>query len=133
MDELIDFVLTHTVRGSCECGRCIDAPDSSDQPEGHTADLMFFKVAVAGDPNRDEFARLAESITPGEGEQKNYLALGAALGDQGTALRAMGLGDLLGAWKLLTPRNMLGGLIDDDQAMKMAGMGMISIAPKQAA
>lgn len=43
------------------------------------------------------------------------------LGDQGMTLQ------LLGLWRMLTPRIMFGKALPDEQAMQMAGSGYVSI------
>lgn len=53
-------------------------------------------------------------------------------GDQSLALRLMGLGALLGLWKLLTPRTMLGADIPDALAQQMAGMGLLTVQAVEA-
>jgi len=127
---LYEYVMEHAVRGACQCGKCADAPadPANHQPSGHTADLMFFKVA-AKDASADEFKQLVQAEFPHwlDGKEHSYLEAGGDIGDQGAALMAMGLGSVLGTWKLLTPRTVLGKFVDDAMAMQMAGMGMISI------
>jgi hypothetical protein len=64
---------------------------------------------------------------PLDGEEHNYLELGGWIGDQGLALQYMGLGVLLGVFKLLSPRTMLGDLITEEMGREMVGTGMLSI------
>lgn len=127
MNDLIDFVLSHTERGECKCGRCIDFGSQPD-PVGHTADLVFFKVAKRGTPSLEDFKRLTaaqDGCNPFDGQEHNYIELGAWIGDQGLAMLYMGLGTLLGAFRLLTPKSVLG--LDGDLAMQMAGAGMVVV------
>lgn len=49
MQELYDFIDRYAERGDCRCGHCIDAPADPKQPQGHTADMVFFKVAAKTD------------------------------------------------------------------------------------
>lgn len=58
----------------------------------------------------------------------SYIALGAWIGDQGRAMKFMGMGALLGLWKIFTPK-MLGA--SDEEAGKMMGMGYILILPTE--
>lgn len=99
----------------------------------HTVDLVFFKVA--NDPNNPADAETLRTLIKehrGEfndvdlfdGNKHNYMEVGGWIGDQGLALQLMGLGAILGLWKLITPMS-LG--ITGDNAMQMAGMGMLSI------
>lgn len=125
--SLYDYVSAHTIRGACTCGKCCDAPADPEghQPDGHTADLVFFKVAAKG-ADKEEFVSLARRDYPHwfDGKEHSYLEIGGDVGDQGAALMTMGLGSLLGAWKLMTPRMLP---IPEDLQMQMAGMGMVTI------
>ena len=140
--ELGEFVLQHAERGACTCGRCKDAPEHPEehQPDGHTADMIFFKVKARGEPDAGEFKKLISqhagsfnNIDPLDGTEHNYLELGGWLGDQGLALMFMGLGTLLGLWQLLTPVTMLKLESNEPLARQMANAGMLSIkAPGEA-
>ena len=131
--NLIDYVENHIERGACKCGKCLDALENPEnkQPEGHTADLVFFKVKGINDPNIKEFKELVEKEFPYwlDGKEHSYLQIGGDIGDQGLALITMGLGELLGLWELLTPENMM-PFLDDAMKMEMAGRGYISIKTK---
>ena len=128
--SLAKYVLAHCVRGACQCGACIDAPENPEecQPEGHTADLVFFKVATVDKPDREEFLALVKAEHPNwlDGEEHGYMEMGADMGDQGIALVTMGLGKLLLAWELLTPNSLIPSL-GEEMRLQMAGMGMITI------
>lgn len=128
--ELAEFVRAHVVRGECLCGRCVDG--GTEQPVGHTADLVFFKVALRGEPDVEELKGLIKAhqgefieIDLLDGEEHNYMDIGAWIGDQGLALMLMGMGSLLGLWDLMTPYSML--KCDESVAMRLAGMGMITV------
>ena len=134
MNELAKYVYDHTERGECKCGKCLDAGRAPD-PTGHTIDMVFFKVAAINKPDIDEFKRLTAEekygefavVDPFDGKEHNYMELGAWIGDQGLALLYMALGVSLGAFNLYRPALLvLGG----DLAMKMAGMGLLSIQAK---
>ncbi len=47
MTKTFAYVQNNTERGLCTCGRCCDYANKPEdkQPTGHTADLIFFKVA----------------------------------------------------------------------------------------
>jgi hypothetical protein len=131
------FVIEHTSRGECSCGKCFDVGNKSDLV-GHTADMVFFKVAAIGNPSVEEFRRLTaenrgefSQCNPFDGKEHNYLELGAWIGDQGIAMQYMALGSLLGVFKLLTPITMLklpaNDLLVNLLVKQMAGMGMISV------
>ena len=137
MRDLIDYVTAHSKRGTCMCGRCIDAVKNPEQqqPEGHSADLVFFKVSKDDDATQQELERLVRknrsgefaSVDPFDGEEHSYIEIGAWIGDQGLAMQLMGLGFLLGSWKLLTPKTVFGDILDENMVQQMAGMGMVSI------
>ena len=128
---LYDFVYAAAVRGACRCGRCVDAPSNAEnkQPDGHTANVHFFEVALS-DPNTDKKTlasglrsllalypqpeRLAAGLS--------YIELDAVVGDQGMALTLIGLGELVGLWQAITPE-LLG--FTGEQAAKMAGRGLV--------
>lgn len=130
---IADYVLSHTERGECRCGKCVDRGDAPDPP-GHTADVFFFPVASSGDPSADTFRALTAShggefasVDPFDGKEHSYIELGGWIGDQGLALRYMGLGALLGVFQLLTPKMLP---ISAELQQQMAGMGMVSIQSK---
>lgn len=135
MQELRDFVQTHAERGTCRCGKCLDTTGVDQQPADHTIDMVFFEVAVKGEPDPAEMLRLVKESRNGEfcemdpfdGEEHSYIEVGGWIGDQGLALMFMGLGKLLGLWSVMTPK-MLPGL-PDDMVQMMAGSGMITIMP----
>lgn len=127
--NLADYVLAHTIRGACTCGKCFDAPDHPEkkQPDGHTVNLTFFKVASKGG-DKEEFLALVQKEHSGwlDGKEHNYLQVGGDMGDQGIALMTIGLGHLLCAWKALTP-DILMPFLPEDLKQKMAGQGMVSL------
>lgn len=131
--DLIDYVVKYTERGPCQCGKCFDAvkDPGSKQPKGHTADLTFFKVRKTNNPDPREFRKLVEEKFPHwlDGKEHSYLETGGDIGDQGLALMAMGLGELLDIWELLTP-NSVAPFLDEEMRMKMAGTGYITIRAK---
>lgn len=133
-ETLAQYVAKHAVRGECRCGRCADVGSKPD-PKGHTADLVFFTVGLSAEPTTaDAFRAMTRSMPKGafadanplDGQEHNYISLGAWIGDQGLALMYMGLGTLLGVFNLLTPA-MLGFKSDDPLAQQMAGMGYIAV------
>lgn len=142
---LTEYVAAHVLRGECQCGKCADriANPEEHQPTGHTADMMFFKVALkpdkAGkDADIETFKRLTREqrgewgdVIVLDGQEHNYMELGGWIGDQGLAMMYMGMGALLGVFTLLTPRTLLGSVINDETAMMMAGQGMIAVMAKK--
>ena len=125
---LAEYVGQKARRGACICGRCIDAPPNPKkrQPRGHTADMVFFKIAARDSPKKDEFIDLVTTEFSHwlDGEEHSYLEIAADMGDQGIALMTMGLGSLLGAWDLFTPKILTD---DADLIQMLAGQGLITI------
>ena len=124
-----DYVVSHTDRGECKCGKCCDAGSKPD-PQ-HSVDMVFFKVATTNDPSAEEYRKLTSEhkgdyaeVDPFDGKEHSYLELGAWIGDQGLAMQFMALGVSLGLFNLLSPA-MLG--IEGPEALQMAGMGLLAI------
>ena len=135
MSSLIDYVLMHAVRGECQCGRCFDnsGTPQNNQPNGHTADLCFFKMAAANNPSKDELTVLIKShrgnyneVDLFDGKEHSYIEIGGWIGDQGLALMLMGLGEILGIWRLMTPKTIFKNFPEDMQ-MEMAGNGYVTV------
>ena len=140
MQELGEYVQRHTVRGECQCGKCMISK-GSDTPVAtcdRRVDMIFFEVGVAGQPDRETFERLSReakdgafaSVNPFDGAEHNYMELGAWIGDQGLAMQYMALGVQLGCFQLLSPKTMLPkAMLDLDPSlpMMMAGNGFLSI------
>jgi len=116
-NDLVTYVMDHT------CGT-----------EDEGADVIFFKVKPIENPSKVALYELIKATNgefcecnPFDGKEHNYLELGGWLGDQGVALRFMGLGAELGMWDLLTPRSLFGNVLSEDMVKQMAGAGMIAI------
>lgn len=134
--KLHEYILANCERGACQCGKCADAPEHPEQhqPTGHTADLVFFNVRAKDGASAETLRALVKEHRGDfcdcdlfDGNEHSYLEVGGWIGDQGVALMLMGLGSLLGLWKLLTPRTVLGASIPDDLAKQMAGAGYVSV------
>jgi hypothetical protein len=132
MNALADYVVRHTERGECKCGKCIDVGTKPD-PQGHTANMVFFKVAIKGEPSKDEFIRLTREhkgfyavVNPLDGQEHGFIELGGWIGDQGLAIQYMALGSLLGVFELLTPHNVLHVPEGDPMAVQLAGAGLLT-------
>lgn len=134
-----DFVLKYAERGECKCGRCLDVGTKPD-PAGHTANLIFFKIAKKDGATAEEMLKLTKEcageftqIDPFDGADHNYMEIGAWIGSQDLGLQFMGLACLLGLAELLTPITVFGMNSADEQAdvMKMAENGLLSIMSKK--
>jgi hypothetical protein len=135
MSNLVEYVLEHTLRSACRCGKCIDPGDPNVFLLPHTVNMYFFDVCAVNNPNVEEFRSLIEKhigefseVDPFSGEH-SYLEIGGWIGDQSVGIQFMALGKLLGLWQIMQP-GMLLNVNDPEQkvlADQMAGMGMISI------
>lgn len=127
---LNEYVRKHCERGSCICGKCFDAPENPEklQPNGHTVDLMFFKVRALEKPDKNKFMDMVKAEYPQwlDGKEHSYLEIGGDVGDQGLALMTMGLGKILEAWELLTPNSTM-PFLPEELKQQMASQGMITI------
>jgi hypothetical protein len=128
---LVDYVREISIRGDCTCGKCIDSPQNPIQPNGHTVDVYYFKVAVKPEADADTLKQLIiehkgefNDCDPLDGMDHSYIELGAWIGDQGTALTLMGLGQLLGLWQIITPNIFP---IPKELKDMLAGQGFLSI------
>ena len=123
MKELIEFIEQHTIRGECQCGKCCDKGPDIPAPT-HSVNVHFFWVSTTGNPDRERFVELLEQYPEPERLKggPSYLELGGVLGDQGLALKLIGLGELLGVWKAITPALFH---MEGEEADALAGNGFI--------
>ena len=132
MTELGQFVIDRVQRGECRCGKCIDAGNPDDQPQGHTVDMYFFDVAA--EEVDAERLRILIGSHAGEfralklldGREHSYIDVGAWLGDQGMALMLMGAIELAGLGKVTTPK-VLGSVVPKELMDQMARQGMVTV------
>jgi hypothetical protein len=96
-------------------------------PEAIQVDVHFAVVLV--DPQASKFREkviAAIEASPLDLERlrggPSYIELGAALGDQGLALRLLGLGQVIDLWRVITPATF--GL-EGPEADNAAGMGYV--------
>lgn len=127
---LYEYVQRNAIRGDCTCGMCADASADPKQPDGHTIDMTFFKVAKSENANPNTFLDLVQEEFPSwlDGEEHSYIHMGAEIGDQGIAIMAIALGHLLGIWKAFTPAML--GFPKELQTM-MAGQGLLSMKAEE--
>lgn len=140
--RLGDFVLAHTDRGECKCGKCIDVGFKPDPSGPHTVNMIFFKVAGRliedQETMKTTFRSLTtahkgayEEVNPFDGKEHGYLELGAWIGDQGIAMQYMALGVLLGQFQLLSPLTVLHLAKDDPLVVQLAGAGYLMVRVKE--
>lgn len=126
LDELIQYILTNSNRGECQCGKCCDKAPDRDAP-AHNVNVHFFWVSKDDKCDPDELRRLIIAGYPDVERLKagpSYIEIGGALGSQDIALRLMGLGELCGLWDVITPAKLrMEGPIAD----QMAGNGFVMI------
>lgn len=103
-------------------------------PADADADVIFFGVRKGPEASADALkAAMAQhkgefcDVNPLDGKEHNYIELGGWVGDQGAALTLIGLGAALGAWKLLTPKTVLGDLASPELVQQLAGAGMVAM------
>jgi len=102
----------------------VSAVDPEDGRELVTATELTEAVGLALEFGHGEFSDLSlERLQGGP----SYIELGAWIGDQGRAIKLIGLGGALGLWDVITPQT-LG--VTGDEAGKLMGMGMLFPAPK---
>ena len=141
MGGLAEYVFENCIRGTCMCGKCPDVSAKKFQPDGHTADVQFFKVALKNsrliDVDKDvikkNFIQLIKShkgiyseIDLFDGDEHNFIEIGRWIGNQGVALELMGMGELLGIWKVATPNRLAPDFSEETRNM-LAQAGYILI------
>ncbi len=123
MQGLVKYIQDYGLRGECQCGKCIDKQEDRPAPT-HSASVHFFWVSAREGATKEGLLEVLKEYP----DQKrlaggpSYLELGGVLGDQGLALMLIGLGEVLGVWKVVTPKTF--GMTGE-QANAMAGNGMI--------
>lgn len=140
MNNLVQYVVDHTIRNACRCGECIDSDVVKNEhvtKNEHTVNMYFFDVCATNNPTKEEFITNINhfknefvDMNPLEGEH-SYIEVGEWIGDQGLGMQFMALGKILGCWKIMHPGIIL-DLNNPEQktiADQMAKMGMVSIIP----
>lgn len=123
MEKLLNYVDAHA--------------EVSRSPLDGYEDVAFLHVRASSGANAVEFRALldAEIATRGmnlfDHEEHSFIQIGAVVGDQGFALKIMGLGASLGLWQLLTPKSVLGVDNQSPDGKQIAGMGMVTIFVKR--
>lgn len=113
-----DFVARHSVMGT--------------RGEEGVVDTIFLPVKLTKyaeehrDLLREEFVALVKPFGLLDGVSHGYITWGAALGASRTALIAMGVGDLLGVWDILTPLTADPDM-PEEQARLLAKRGHVGI------
>jgi len=93
-------------------------------------DCQFIVVGVdktKAEKSRDELIAILKTYPDPDrlAGGPSYIEVGAEIGDQGAALQLFALGQVLGLWRIITPKTL--GIIGV-QAEQMAGMGFVMIS-----
>ena len=122
MTPLNNYIQAHALR----------LPRESDIPEA--VDVVHFKVVAKPSADAETLRELIDQhdgefgfVDIFDGGEHSYIELGGWLGDQGAALTLMGMGTHLGLWQLLSPKTVLGNLVDAETEARLAGQGLICI------
>jgi hypothetical protein len=126
MSKLHDYLQVHA--------QCL--PREASGPAA--VDVVHFKVVGASDADAETLRTLVANhvgefagVNVFDGDEHDYIELGAWLGSQRHALMLIGLGTQLGLWTLLSPKTMLGEHVDGELEQQLAGQGLISLqAPR---
>jgi hypothetical protein len=123
--------VTHTVVGPLAVTTIDNMPHESEaMPSLELVDMEMLTIGV----DKDEAAKLKpELITILDTYPKperlaagpSYIEVGAEIGDQGAAFQLFALGQVLGLWKVITPK-VLG--FEGAEAREFAGRGLIMIS-----
>ena len=123
MKNLNEYILKHTARGECQCGSCCDKMPDREAPR-HSVDVHFFWVTGVNEPTKDGLAAVLHEYPEPDRLRSgpSYIELGAVLGSQELALRLIGLGQLVGLWRAVTPEAVG---IAGAEAKRLAGNGFV--------
>ena len=121
--NLIDYINNQTVI----------VQESTDK----TADLVFFKIEIKEDTSAETLSNLIDTHTElnydlslESNTEYSYISLGAWLGDQGLALKFIGMCSLLKLGDLLTLYTIFGDAVPKEMVSQLAGQGLVSIVFK---
>lgn len=126
-----------SVVGNLEVVEVFAMPHINEAPKDIVlVDVIFEWVGVdlpAAEAHKAELVEWLNQYPGGLIDGPSYIAVGAELGDQGLALRLFALGEVLGLWQVITPKNFLqsvvpGASFNDQQVKDMAGNGFIMIS-----
>jgi hypothetical protein len=124
MKDLIQYVIEHTHRGECQCGRCCDKQPDRAAPL-HSVNVHFFWVSAHDEPDAAVLKELLLREYPSPDRLRggpSYIEIGGELGSQEIALLLIGPGAILGMWTAITPEQ-LG--FEGEEAASMAGSGFV--------
>lgn len=96
-------------------------------------DMIYMAIGAKGPRDEAVLQELMDAydseypVNIGDHMEHSYLELGGWLGSQEYAMRLMALGNMWNMWQLLTPRTMMGKLINEEMVVALAGRGLITI------
>lgn len=104
--------------------------ESEAPPDLDKVDLEFVVIGVdkaKAESLRGEIVGLLDAYPQPErlAAGPSYIEVGGVIGSQGGAFQLFALGEVLGLWKVITPRTF--GITDSEQARTLAGSGFILI------
>lgn len=97
------------------------------------ADVGFFYVGATPEANKEHLQEMlkwclrSQGLNLLDGKEHSFIEIGGHIGDQGLALRLMGLGACLGLWTLLTPMSVIGVDNRSNDGIRLIGQGMVTI------
>jgi hypothetical protein len=142
MERLADLILKNTVpfrkgepvverdHGNVHVTEVFGYPHQDEAPEMQKVDVHFITVGVPkSTPElKDALVEAIEKEYPSIDRLKcgpSFIEVGGELGDQELALRLFGLGEVLGLWKVITPKLLQ---MEGPEADMMAGQGFVMIS-----
>ena len=118
--------------GSLQVTKVYAMPPESEAEGNHLekVDCHFIVVGVdkaKADSYKDEFISILRTYPEPErlAGGPSYIEVGGIIGDQGASFQFFALGQVLGLWKVITPK-LLG--ITGEEADRMAGMGFVMMS-----
>lgn len=134
-----ELVTEKTIRGDCKCGQCNDINGVPDPTGPNTADMTTMVIGLAENVQPDEalktqFINLTREChgeflecDPLDGGSHSYQEFGGWIGSQALAIRYMGLGVILGIFKNLSPRAVLGNTVPEELLQQAAVTGFLQV------
>jgi hypothetical protein len=108
--------------------------ESEAQSHIEKVDMELLTIGVdkaAAERHKAEVIEILKTYPNGRlADGPSYIEVGGEIGDQGAAFQLFALGQVLGLWKVITPK-MLGAT--GEQARQMAGMGYVMVSGFKAA
>lgn len=100
-------------------------------PDGFAlVDVHFIVIGIRKERAEAQKEDLREALGDWDFQRGfSFIEVGADLGSQGAALVLFAVGEVVGFWKVVTPRLVFGDSLDEGMANKLAGAGYVTVAP----